>query len=181
MEPALKRGLRQASTGLYVRARPGLRLRDKKVERLVRKMRTAMYWLESADLPACRAWAELEYLSGQVYAVLRAMGVQNSQGESRRLLDDYRKLRQTQAVYARELGMTPAARMAIKATGTRAAFDLTAAMANAGNEVEEVLRGETQDGCDVLRRGRIDDRGRDRAVIDARTEVYTARGSWQSA
>jgi hypothetical protein len=57
------------------------------------------------------------------------MGVLNDQGEGRRLLDDYRKLRQTQAVYARELGMTPAARMAIKATGKRTPFDLAAAMA----------------------------------------------------
>jgi len=122
------------SSGLYVRAAPGLRLRDKKVERLVRKMRLAMPWLEPCDLPACRAWAEMEYLCGQVYAVLASSGVFTPSGEehpkitTRRLLDDYRKLRQTQAVFARELGMTPAALMAIKASGTRAAFDLASAM-----------------------------------------------------
>ena len=49
---------------------------------------------------------------------------------ARRLLDDYRKLRQTQAVFARELGMTPAARIVIKASGTRAAFDLASAMSS---------------------------------------------------
>lgn len=129
----------RASTGLYVRAQPGLKLRDKKVERLARKMRGVMPWLESSDMPAARAWAELEYLAGQVYAALRGFGVLNREGEARRLLDDYRKLRQTQVVLARELGMTPAARMAIKANGTKAALDLAAAMAKAEDaEVEEV-------------------------------------------
>ena len=128
---------RRASTGLYVRARPGLKLRDKKVERLARKMRAVMPWLEPSDMPACRAWAEMEYLAGQVYAVLRAGGVFNQKGEARRLLTDYRQLRQAQLGFARELGMTPAARMAIKATGTRAAFDLAAQMARPDDEPED--------------------------------------------
>jgi hypothetical protein len=59
------------SSGLYVRAAPGLRLRDKKVERLVRKMRMVMHWLEPSDFATCRACAELEILAGQVYATLR--------------------------------------------------------------------------------------------------------------
>src|SRR5216684_6138221 len=100
-EVAKPRG-RPPTNGLYVRAQPGLKLRDKKVERLVRKMRTVMHWLEPSDLPACRAWAEFEYLAGQVYAVLRAMGVVNTKGEARRLLDEFRKLRLAQAVFARE-------------------------------------------------------------------------------
>ena len=133
---------RRASTGLYVRAQPGLKLRDKKVERLARKMRAVMPWLEPSDAPAVRAWAELEYLAGHVYAALRGFGVLNREGEARRLLDDYRKLRQTQVVLARELGMTPAARMAIRANGTKAALDLAAAMAKAEDaEVEEDLNG----------------------------------------
>src|SRR5713226_8013436 len=125
------------SSGLYVRARPGLKLRDKKVERLARKMRGVMRWLEPSDMPACRAWAEMEYLAGQVYAVLRGAGVFNQKGEARRLLTDYRQLRQAQLGFARELGMTPAARMAIKATGTRAAFDLAAQMARPDDEPED--------------------------------------------
>jgi hypothetical protein len=130
----------RARTGLYVRAQPGLRLRDKKVERLARKMRSVMPWLEPSDTPTARAWAEFEFLAGQVYAALRAFGVLNREGEARRLLDDYRKLRQTQVVLARELGMTPAARMAIKANGTKAALDLAAAMATAEDtETEDDL------------------------------------------
>jgi hypothetical protein len=112
---------KRAQTGLYVKSKNGLKLRDRKVSRLVQKMRAVMHWLEPSDFTTCRAWAELEILAGEVYAALRTMGVINAEGDARRLLDDYRKLRQTQAVYARELGMTPAARMAIKATGTRAA------------------------------------------------------------
>jgi hypothetical protein len=125
--------------GLYLRAKPGIRLRDKKVERLARKVRQEVPWLEPADWPAVRAWAEMEYLCGQVYAALRVVGVLNQQGEARRLLHDYRQMRQAQAVYAAALGMTPAARMAIKASGTRAALDLAAAMAAEDTEVEEDL------------------------------------------
>jgi hypothetical protein len=56
---------------VYVRSKPGLRLRDRKVERLARKMRGRMPWLEDSDMPAARAWAELEYLCGSVYAEIR--------------------------------------------------------------------------------------------------------------
>lgn len=30
-----------------------------------------MPWLEDSDMPAARAWAELEYLCGSVYAEIR--------------------------------------------------------------------------------------------------------------
>ena len=130
----------RASTGLYVKAAPGLKLRDRRVLRLAGKVRAVMPWLEPSDFPTVRAWAELEILAGQVYAALRGFGVLNREGEARRLLDDYRKLRQTQVVLARELGMTPAARMAIKANGTKAALDLAAAMATAEDtEIEKDL------------------------------------------
>jgi hypothetical protein len=117
-----------AHTGLYVKAANGVRLRDRKVQRLVRKMQSVTPWLEEADVPACRGWAELEILSSTVFAELKRGGVLNKDGEERRLLNDYRGLRQTQLSYERELGMTPAARLAIKADGTRAALDLVAAM-----------------------------------------------------
>jgi hypothetical protein len=137
---------KHASTGLYVKAAPGLKLRDRKVTRLVRRMRGVMHWIEDSDLPACRAWAELEVLAGQVYAALRVLGVLNGKGEGRRLLDDYRKLRQTQTVLSRELGMTPAARMAIKASGTRAAFDLAAEMARPSETDADEITANAEDG-----------------------------------
>lgn len=134
----LPRG-QSARTGLYVRGSNGLKLRDQRVRKLVHRMRAVMPWLEDSDLPVCRAWAELETLSSRVFAELREGGVINSNGDARRLLDDYRKLRQTQVTLSRELGMTPAARMAIKASGTRAPLDLAAAMAN--GDVEDVPDG----------------------------------------
>jgi hypothetical protein len=111
-----------------VRALPGLRLRDKRVERLARKVRIAMPWLEPSDYPAVRAWVEMEYLSNQVYAALASMGVLNRQSEARRLLSEYRQLRATQVVLVRELGMTPLSRATMKLHRTRSALDLPSAM-----------------------------------------------------
>jgi hypothetical protein len=128
---------KHASTGLYVRASAGYRLRDKKVERLARKVRDALPWLEPADFPAVRTWAEMEYLAGQVYAALRAGSVINVKGEARRLLHDYRQMRIAQASIAASLGMTPASRMALKATGTRTAFDLPLEMLKNVAEIGE--------------------------------------------
>jgi hypothetical protein len=132
---------KRAQTGIYVRAKKGLRLRDQKRASLVRKKRAEMLWLEESDIPAFRAWCELEILCGEVYAWLRVGSVVNTDGEGKRLLDDYRKLRLAQAVYSRELGMTPAARMALKVSGTRAAFDIAGAMANI-DEAETVEPGK---------------------------------------
>jgi hypothetical protein len=137
----------RAKTGLYVRSASGLKLRDRKVQRLVRAMRVAMPWLEEADIPTCRAWAQLEILSDIAYAMLTRIGIisNNIACEPRRLLTDFRQLRQAQLAYARELGMTPAARMAIKANGTRAPLDLAAAMAK--GEVEDVSEGSEESGA----------------------------------
>ncbi|MGO9607220.1 MAG: hypothetical protein ACLQAT_28140 [Candidatus Binataceae bacterium] len=134
---------RHSGTGLYVKAASGLRVRHRKVRRLVEKMRAEMPWLESADLPACRAWAELEILGAYVFTELLGSGLLNPEGEPRRLLTDFRQLRQAQLAYARELGMTPAARIAINAIGTRAAFDLAALMSKSGGE--EVVDDDTED------------------------------------
>ncbi|WP_333647419.1 hypothetical protein [Candidatus Binatus sp.] len=133
---------KHASTGLYVRASAGYRLRDKKVERLARKVRDALPWLEPADFPAVRTWAEMEYLAGQVYAALRAGSVINVKGEARRLLHDYRQMRIAQASIAASLGMTPASRMALKATGTRTAFDLPLEMLKNVAEIGESRAAE---------------------------------------
>jgi hypothetical protein len=119
----------KSMSGLYVKAPNGLKLRSRKVRALVQKMRSSMHWLEDSDLPTCRAWAELEILGSTAFAELQINGITNITGEPRRLLTDYRQIRQAQLAYERELGMTPAARMAIKATGTRTALDFAAQMA----------------------------------------------------
>ncbi len=58
---------RHAQTGLHVKSANGLRLRDRKVQRLVRKMQIVVPWLEPSDYPTCRAWA-VEVLASRVYA-----------------------------------------------------------------------------------------------------------------
>lgn len=111
-----------------------------------------MPWLEPADGPACHAWAEIEYLCGIVYARLIANGVVNNKGEARRLLTDYRQLRQTQMLYSDALGMNPASRIAIKADATSAAIDLAAAMAapaDSGDDRTEPA-GENSDLAQAL-------------------------------
>jgi hypothetical protein len=76
----------------------------------------------------CRAWAELEVLSTSVYTDLWERGLINSTGEARKLLNDYRTLRQTQLGFARELGMTPAARIAMQANSRNMDVDIEAAL-----------------------------------------------------
>src|SRR5204863_9552884 len=109
-----QRQLAPVKTGLYVRAESGLKLRHRKVRRLVTKMRAAMPWLADADLPACRAWAELELLGAQAFAELHENGITTPKGEPRRLLAEFRQLRTAQLAYERDLGMTPAARMSLR-------------------------------------------------------------------
>src|ERR1700687_4199446 len=99
------------------------RQRDQRVRRLTRRARKLLPWVEDADGPAVKAWSELEVLAALAYENLREGGILNDAGEPRALLETYQRLRKTQLAFERELGMTPSARMALKANGTRAAFD----------------------------------------------------------
>jgi hypothetical protein len=128
---------RPISSGLYVKHRNGLKIRDEKTRRLVRRMRNVMPWLEESDIPSCRAWAQLEILADQAFSVLRAMGLVNGQGEPRRLLTDYRQIRTAQLGFGNALGMTPAARQALKTSRDGAAFDLAAAALATPGDVDE--------------------------------------------
>ena len=105
--------------GLFASARGTLKQRDRRVRRLVDKVRAALPSLAPSDLPALRAWAELEILSAFCFLSLtnrNAQGqpdVTDADGSPRKLLDSYRQLRQAQLPFARELGLTPAARKAL--------------------------------------------------------------------
>jgi hypothetical protein len=140
--PAAERR-RHAKSGLYVRSINGLKLRDRKVQRLVRKMLNVMDWLEPADEPACRAWAQLEILADSAFIILQTIGIIDRAGNPKRLLTDFRQLRQAQLAYERELRMTPAARIAIKANSGHAPFDLAAKMA--ATDIEDVPDDEKAD------------------------------------
>lgn len=101
--------------------------RDQRVRRLTRKVRNLMPWLEDSDGPAVKAWAELEVLAAIAYANLREAGILTPDGEPRAMLDSYQRLRKAQLAFERELGMTPSARMTLKASGKRT-LDLVGAM-----------------------------------------------------
>lgn len=88
---------RQASTGIYVRGSRGLQLRDQRVRKLVSRMRTAMPWLEDSDLPACRAWSELEVLASRAYGELLDNGLVNEHGQPRNMIR-----RNKRAIYLRQ-------------------------------------------------------------------------------
>lgn len=51
-------------------------------------------------------------------------------------VSEFRQLRQAQLAYEREPGMTPTARMALKANGTRAEVDLAAALAQGDRQAD---------------------------------------------
>lgn len=103
-------------------------------------MKREMPWLEPADMPAMRAWAEMEIIGAALFNVLVDKGAVDENGKPRdHLLNHLRLYRQAQLAHEAALGMTPAARMAIKANGKRAPFDLAAAMAAADDgEASEV-------------------------------------------
>jgi hypothetical protein len=134
---ALAKPRRHARSGLYVRSTNGLKLRDRKVQRLVRKMLNVMDWLEPADEPACRAWAQLEILADSAFIILQTIGIIDRAGNPKRLLTDFRQLRQAQLAYERELGMTPQARMQLQANGTRAALDLAESVSERAVKIAE--------------------------------------------
>jgi hypothetical protein len=129
--------------GLYVRAAPSIRLRDKKVQRLVRALRNALPQLQESDLPACRAWAQLEILCDQLYAFIRGAGIFNTKGEAKRLIHDLRQMRQTQLTYATALGLTPTSRLAIRATSEHVAFDLADTVSERALKIAEDRQAET--------------------------------------
>lgn len=143
-----QRQLASVRTGMYVKAENGLRLRSRKVRRLVTKMRLAMPWVDDADLPAARAWAELEIIGSHVFADLITKGVTTASGDPRRLLSEFRMLRAAQLRYEEALGMTPAARMSLKVGASRSRA-LDAATAPDADEVaaleERILERLNQD------------------------------------
>lgn len=119
----------QISTGIYAVSKKSRRLRDAQTRYVMRKVRILCPFIRPEDIWIARRFAELEYLASRCYAALRDSEIVNGKGESKRLLTDYRRLVQTQLALANALGLSPAARMAIKASSTTAALDLVGQLA----------------------------------------------------
>ena len=128
----------------YRRAVNGAKQRNAEFRRLFAAVRRSLPWIEKADLPAVASWVELELICNAAFDALSETGLLRTDSEARdgdvkQLANTYQAMRKTQLAYSRELGMTPAARMAIKLTGTRVALDLAAQLANPDVEdAEEV-------------------------------------------
>jgi len=91
-------------SGLYVRARPGLILRDAKVARLKRKLYVQADWLTEADDAIARRFCELQVLIEQVYAFIRTTGVLSQTGEVKTAVDAHRRMTLAQNQLARNWG-----------------------------------------------------------------------------
>ncbi len=127
---------------VYARSVNTRLIRDRQVLRLAAKVRSVVPWLEPSDQPAVRAWCELEILARQAFAALRAAGVVNeTTGEGRRLLNDYRKIRLAQLAFTREIGMTPLARQALKTSRDNDALDV----AQLASSIEDAQTTEVGD------------------------------------
>lgn len=84
------------------------------MRRLVARMYQGMAWLTESDKPAARAWAELEVIGAACFADMMERGVAGEDGTPRRMLGDWRLLKQTQLSYEAALGMTPASRATLR-------------------------------------------------------------------
>jgi hypothetical protein len=104
---------------LYIRAVQGVKQRDKRTSHLANRVMALCPWLGDSDRPALRVWCQFEWVAEQVFLELKQHGLftKNEAGvsEARRLVDDFRKLRMAQLSYSAQLGLTVAARAAIKA------------------------------------------------------------------
>ncbi len=121
---------KNARTGVYGRSKRVLAVRHQKTQYMVRSLKRVMPWLQPSDTPALRAFCELEYLCAAISNALdKGKSLFDEKGNVRRLGHDYRIFRQTQATYMRELGMTPVARAALKASSAGEPLGLVAQFA----------------------------------------------------
>ena len=126
------------TTGLYSRSGRFMRLRDGQVTNYVRRIKAICPWLERQDLFLLRRFAQCELLCDVLYGQLRDKGPLTTAGEAKRLVGEWRKLVQTQGMLANQLGLSPAARAALKADPSNpAAIDISPERAQRAIEVSE--------------------------------------------
>jgi hypothetical protein len=126
---------KRIKSGAYAKGEKATERRCQKVRGIVRKLYRDMPMLQQADRYIAKAWAEHEVLARFLYDALKEAGPINAKGEGKRLLHDYRLIRASQLQVARELGLTPLARRAMRAGKGDDPIDL-AAMLAAGEKSE---------------------------------------------
>ncbi len=137
--------------GLSIRVKHDARVRDQRVRLIVWKLRRICPWINDSDVPTCRAWAQLNLMADLCYARLKNEGFTTDSGEPKRLMAEYRALRSAELQYARELGLTPAARRQMAGLGEEGT-DLAAAFAalNAAAEQSEPKRVDRIDDAEAV-------------------------------
>lgn len=119
LSPQARPGNQNAQKHSLYATRTGYQLRARRVRKLVQRMFELLPWLIEADRPAARAWADLEHKVAAVSVNLDQDGILNAEGDPRRLLSEYRGLLTLQLAYAKELGLTPAGRAALRVDSLR--------------------------------------------------------------
>jgi hypothetical protein len=109
--------LMPAKHGLFIKSPKGLKLRDRSVQRIVRQVRELCDWIKPCDVPLLRRWAELEIHALRIHAFLKLVGDVNQAGDPRSLLDAHRKIALAQASIGAQLGLSPASRRQLQASG----------------------------------------------------------------
>ncbi len=129
-----------------------MEIRARKVARLMRRLRAVAPWLEPSDEAACRAYCELDYVGAVIFAAMAKTGEDGvlrtgttGDLEVRKLVEAHRTNRLAQLAYAKELGLTSASRIAIRATSDRIHTDLAARMV-ADDDDEPTNDEVTNDG-----------------------------------
>ncbi|MGO9264676.1 MAG: hypothetical protein ACLQBA_07265 [Candidatus Binataceae bacterium] len=102
---------------LYLRLKRDVAVRDHRVRRLVAKLRKVCAWIADSDTPTCRGWAQAAILAEACYAALRDGDFVTESGEPKKLLGEFRALRSLELSFAKELGLTPASRRQLAASG----------------------------------------------------------------
>jgi hypothetical protein len=158
--PPIRRRRGPTVSGLYANPRNPQRISLPSVLKLINKVCEAMPWIRGEYLPVVRKWCELELLRlaafnaitqlspkerGRLSGVVR-VDKQTHEAGLIRLVDDYRKLCQTQLMFERELGMTPLARAQLS-DPKQSGFDLVAAMAMTDAEADEILAAGNRAGA----------------------------------
>ena len=139
VHPGKKGNQNAAQHGLYTRDKDALKLRARAVRRLVEKAYVQCPWLTATDRSTVQAWAETVKLKAVCFVALERSNpylVKDGDIVGRRLLTDYMRLGNLELSYAKELGLTPHARLSLGIKHLEAG-DLAAEMAAARQQGAE--------------------------------------------
>ena len=109
-----QRQLAPVKHGLYVRAVSGRKLKTRIARRLAARVWAALPWLMPSDEASVRGWCELEVVSSRLFVDVLERVEPGT-------IDLYRRVKQLQLAYERELGMTPTSRAALGLTVSQGA------------------------------------------------------------